>query len=1096
MKTLSAVARFLSVAFIAQTFLFASDFVIPLSDSIQSMAIDASGKILVGQKFGLTRFHEDGTVDTSQSLVDTIALGVENDRSVLALDISAVMRINIDAAQQSRVVPLVDRFVLQPDGKIVGLVINPPPRNPRNTLSRFNSDGTLDPDFNTSLFHGSFFTTLALQENGQIIVAASQDGVIERYNTNGAPDASFSVPTLTPSRVNAITIQPDGKILIGGEFEGVGEAIRRGLVRLHPNGSIDSEFNPGSELTTNVHSLALQTDGKIIVAGIFGAIGGQPATNLARLNPDGTLDPTFQSAPIAPPRFAIDTIPLVLDEDGSVLVGSSNNLVRITNPQPATQSLTREGSTLTWLRGGSSPEVFQTRFHASLDGIDWTDLGPGQRVPGGWRLTNADIPAGARLRARGYVTGTSYFVDHVPGAPALYSHPLDTTVDFDATVTFRVAAKGLEPLNFQWFKNGQPIAGANSATLILPNVTGGDAGAYHAVVTNADGSSTSRAAQLAVIDPILVVQPHSVWINTGNPTNLSVGAVGSGLTYQWKKNGANIPGATSPSLEFPNATPDDTGKYQVIITGTYGTLESTVVTLRVNTILPNPNFKPNWEATTQWFPIQAVVAHNNELFMGGLFRMLDAPGQRDLVKIKADGSIDPLFAPSFTGGEIDGVIAIGILPSGQLLVGGNFMNVNGQSQPRLARLNRDGTLDPQFAPVIDGVNNGLYTQVASIELLPDGRILIGGGFASVNGQPRPGVAILLPDGALDETFNPDPTHAPGLTWGSIVQPSGKIIAYGWDFRRFLADGTADFEFTEAVTANGFQPIPLGSGQILVNSQQGIANGVLTLIDPEGNPDPDFKGALFGGAEAEQANGELLVGFVGESIPVGNTTNGLTLFQNTSFLLRMNLDGVEDPSFSPLFDNYGLYKAMRADGSMLFAGAFSNIAGISVPELALLNNSESATQSLTLNGSTATWLRSPTSPEVLRTTFEFSLNGVAWTNLGAGTRTTGGWKLDGLHLPSSTGLLRARGFFRGSIYDTTIEISNGIKLAMRGHQPQNKQSILNASGPVAARAILQISTDLREWTNLQTNSMTLQSLELTLTNQPAPHAFYRLLQTSE
>jgi hypothetical protein len=97
----------------------------------------------------------------------------------------------------------------------------------------------------------------------------------------------------------------------------------------------------------------------------------------------------------------------------------TTNLVRIQNPDAASQTLTREGSTLTWLRGGSCPELFHARFQASLDGIARTDLGAAERVNGGWRFQNASIPDGARLRARGYVTGTSWHVDYVPDVPDL-----------------------------------------------------------------------------------------------------------------------------------------------------------------------------------------------------------------------------------------------------------------------------------------------------------------------------------------------------------------------------------------------------------------------------------------------------------------------------------------------------------------------------------------------------------------------------------------------------------------------------------------------------------------------------------------------------
>lgn len=1084
MNVVSAGASYLFVGlFLANV--FASDLVIPLALPANAIVVEGSGRFLVGHSGNVTRFHQDGTVDASLGFRGIPrALAVENDGTVLVRENGSIARVNLETgAQPSIISGLFRSSALQPNGQIVA--------NNRNNVVRYNPDGTPDPTFSSSSFLGAFASVLALQDDGRVVIGGENDGSIVRFGSGGTLDATFNAPKIALSWVNAILVQPDGKILLGGQFSSAGEVERYGLLRLNANGNLDSDFNPASELTTSIHSLALQANGKIILSGAFNSINGQPATNIARLNPNGTLDTTFPAVSYDP----ASSILLALDGEGSVLVGFSNSLVRITNPDPATQSLTREGTTLTWLRGGSSPEIFAARFQASLDGIDWTDLGSGLRIPGGWRLAGATVPPGARLRARGYVAGASYYVDHVPGAPALYSYLSDRTTNFAADVIFHVPAKGLEPLDFQWFKDSQPLAGTGSPSLALTNVTGGDSGIYHLVVSNSEGSSTSRVAQLTVIDPVILRQPTNTWVNAGSTTNLSITAAGTGLSYQWKKDGQDIPDATSPSLDLTNATPEHTGTYQIIVTGAYGTVESDVVTLRVNAALPDLTFNPKYEPTSEALPIQTAVAYNNDLFMGGLFRILDGPARQHLVKFKADGSIDPLFAPEPAGGELAGVVALNITPNGQLLVGGHFLTIAGQSQPHLARLNPDGTLDQQFRPVVADLTGG-PVQVATIEVLSDGRMLIGGQFSSVNGQLRPGMARLLPGGELDESFNPDVEHAPGTTWGFIVQPDGKIIAYGWALRRFHPDGMADLDFTEGFTDAATFPdiLPLSNGQLLVNSQTLFFYPRITLVDSNGVLDLTLTGLAARGnlgvleADEQFVTCNIVEGFTN----VVGGTNVITIGRNE--LSRFNLDGTEDPALSPSFDNYALIKAMRADGSILIAGEFTNVAGYFLPNLALIRNTEPATQSLTFNGTNATWLRSATSPAVTRTVFEFSTDGITWTNLGVGERVAGGWQLSGLRLNSS-GWLRARGFVRGSIYDATIEISNGIKLGILNHQHQTSRVLLSASAPDAARVILQQSTDLRQWTNLQTNSISSLALQLTLTNQSAPHTFYRLLQTA-
>jgi hypothetical protein len=96
---------------------------------------------------------------------------------------------------------------------------------------------------------------------------------------------------------------------------------------------------------------------------------------------------------------------------------------RLRNTDPATQSLAFKGSTLTWLRGGTSPEVWRTSFDFSTNGLDWTSLGAGTRISGGWQLTGVVVPRNASFRARGvttggYYNGSSWFVESKSDSPA------------------------------------------------------------------------------------------------------------------------------------------------------------------------------------------------------------------------------------------------------------------------------------------------------------------------------------------------------------------------------------------------------------------------------------------------------------------------------------------------------------------------------------------------------------------------------------------------------------------------------------------------------------------------------------------------------
>jgi uncharacterized delta-60 repeat protein len=1059
----------------------AQDFVIPIPEGVRSLAVQPNGQIIVARGSAIARFNSDGTLDTTFDRSGHVsALGIENASTVLAKDSFHISRFNLDGVRVTAIPGFFEAFLLQPDGKILVADFR--------SLSRLNPDGTPDPSFTSpSIQLGSIFDPagLALQEDGKIVIGPTRDGSVQRFNADGTADASFTSPVFKPPFVRSILAQPDGKILVGGHFMAADNTGRNGLARLNADGTLDASFDPASEHGTLIHSFALQANSKIILAGLFTSMAGQPATNIARLNPDGTLDATFPNASSSSPGFFGN--PLALQEDGAILAGFSTNLVRITNPEPATQSFSRDGSTLTWLRGGSSPEVFHTRFQSSLDGVIWNDLGAGTRFAGGSRLEGANIPAGARLRVRGYVTGTSYYFDHVPGAPGLLAQSSDRTNDVNTVSIFRVFAEGLEPLAFQWFKDSQPLTGATSSTLVLSNVTGAAAGGYHVIVSNSEGSSTSRVAQLTVSDPILLTQPASVWANAGSTVSLSVSAVGTGLSYQWKKDGQSIPGANSSNLVIANASSADTGNYQLVLTGTYGTRESAIASVHVNHALAD-SWNPTYETTSEWFPIQTAAVHNDTLFIGGLFRTVGTPARHHLIKFTEGSTLDPLFAPEPTGAEAVGVSTLTVAPNGQLMVGGTFLTIAGQPQAHVARLNPDGTLDQQFRPVFQGPKAGRFTQVTAVEFLLDGRILIAGDFFTVNGQPRPGIARLFPDGTLDPSFNPDTNSVPPLSWALLVQPDGKIILDGWDLRRLNPDGTPDTAFTALSLTNKYgNPFLLANNQLLVNSKAGISR-----LNPDGSVDLTFPG-VDGTLEAVQADGKFILSKLAELIPIVTVTSNSTTTTHRSryALLRINPDGSEDRAFSPTFDDYATVKAMEADGSFIVTGYFTNAAGQALPKLARVRNTEPASQSLTLNGATATWLRGGTSPEVTRTTFEFSSDGLTWTNLGAGARIAGGWQLDGLQL-NPPGTLRARGFLQGSIFESSIELPSGLRLAAARNRADNRQMIFNVTAAGTTPVVLEMSTDLKQWTSLQTLAGA-QPLQLTVTNLSLPRAFYRLRQ---
>ena len=178
-------------------------------------------------------------------------------------------------------------------------------------------------------------------------------------------------------------------------------------------------------------------------------------------------------------------------------------------------------------------------------------------------------------------------------APSITTQPAGQTVSAGANVTLTVGATGTAPLSYQWQKNGTSISGATSATLALSSVTTASAGSYRVIVSNAAGSVTSAAATLTVntvtAAPTITTQPVSQTVRAGDNASFSVVATGTApLTYQWRKNGSSITGATSATLTLNNVTTNNAGSYAVRVSNSAGSVTSAAATLTVQSSTTNP----------------------------------------------------------------------------------------------------------------------------------------------------------------------------------------------------------------------------------------------------------------------------------------------------------------------------------------------------------------------------------------------------------------------------------------------------------------------------------------------------------------------------
>ena len=175
----------------------------------------------------------------------------------------------------------------------------------------------------------------------------------------------------------------------------------------------------------------------------------------------------------------------------------------------------------------------------------------------------------------------------VNAPPSITAQPANQTVNAGQTATFTVTAAGTGTLTYQWKKGGTAIGGATAASYTTPATASSDSGAQFTVtVTNSFGNVTSNAATLTVnIPPTISAQPASQTVAVGQTATFSVTATGTGtLTYQWKKNGTAISGATSASYTTPATVSSDNGAtFTVTIASSTGNVTSSAATLTVNT---------------------------------------------------------------------------------------------------------------------------------------------------------------------------------------------------------------------------------------------------------------------------------------------------------------------------------------------------------------------------------------------------------------------------------------------------------------------------------------------------------------------------------
>lgn len=688
-------------------------------NSIRTLSIQADGKLIVGGEFlnfngavtsYLCRLNSDGTKDS------TFDLGTGINGKIYA-------------------------SIIQPDGKIIlgGSFTNYNGLNVGRVV-RLNTDGTIDTSLDTTIgVSGNIVYNMALQADGKIIIVGSfskYNGVdankVARILPNGNIDATFITGLGANATIEEVQLQADGKIILAGSFDSFnGFSSASKIVRLHTNGSVDTNFDTGTSFNGTITALLVQEDGKILVGGAFTIYNGFAINRLIRLNPEGSMDSDF----ILGSGFSNGSVSVIKKSSlGLIMVGGSfsgtyngldvNRLVLLeTNgtlnptfdigagPATATVYALAETSDGFWYIGGSF-SVFDAQNQGRLAKIDAIGM--------------LDI---------GYLTAG---------------------VGFDNSVLKVLSMSDKKIMAFGSFTKFNGVASSRIARL---TENGALDLTFNIAAIGANGSIKTA-----------ILQEDTKMVLAGNFTNYN--GISANRIIRIAADGS-VDSSFNVGLGFNNqvytlALQQD-GK--LLIGGNFTSFNGVLIN-RIVRLLPDGTIDSSFNVGLGADAIveTLLLQSDGKIVVGGRFSTFNGSVFNRLVRLNSDGSSDASF---LVGTGFDKyVYTIAQQSDNKLIVGGTFLGYNGTAVKRLLRLNTDGSFDATFV-MGTGFSNG---EIRTVLVQQDGRILIGGSFSGTyNGIAVKRILRLNALGIYDNSFS---VHLNGTLFSSCFTPNNDLVIGG------------------------------------------------------------------------------------------------------------------------------------------------------------------------------------------------------------------------------------------------------------------------------------------------------------------------------
>ena len=298
----------------------------------------------------------------------------------------------------------------------------------------------------------------------------------------------------------------------------------------------------------------------------------------------GATDATLVVKGVQPEAGGSYTV--VVSNAVGIMTSESAVLMVVVPPTIGSQPLSRSvvaGADVTFqvIASGSEPLSYQWQ----RDGEDIPGAMESALLLAGVQAEAAGSYTVVVSNAAGSVTSESAVLTVIV-APAIGIQPMSQTVVAGDKVVLFVTASGSEPLSYQWQLNGEDIPVAANDNLVGVGVQPEFAGSYTVVVSNAAGSVTSESAILTVIvAPTIGSQPQSQSVVVGADVTFQVIAAGSEpLSYQWRFNKEDIPGATNAALVVDGVQPEEEGDYSVVVSNTGGSVTSAGAQLTIEAV--------------------------------------------------------------------------------------------------------------------------------------------------------------------------------------------------------------------------------------------------------------------------------------------------------------------------------------------------------------------------------------------------------------------------------------------------------------------------------------------------------------------------------